>query len=163
MRVFAVTSAIFLLAACNGTTEPPPQAQKPDMTRSSSAPFGQIEPIEDSRSDQNAVQLGGVVLPLNFDHKVVYDRTSESKTGAMQRQVFVQALAATPTEVETHVRRSFADLGFELVKEAPSSGGKRFDFRDTTGQDVLVLIRPRLNGKDGDATPIGIAQFTFHD
>jgi hypothetical protein len=125
-------------------------------------PIEEEVPPKGSRVGPAKVQLGDVALFLNFDHKVVYNRTSEPKAGVTQRQIFVEALRATPAEVESQVRMSLTQAGFDLAKEVPSSGGKRLDFRNGDGRKMSVLIRPSLNGKQGMA-PRGIAQFTFRD
>lgn len=162
MRILSVILLVLLMAACNGPSESP-QAMPDAVSPPSSSQRVDEAPVAVVPEAGGAIQVVGTSLHLNFVHKVVYNRTSEPKPGVVQRQIFVQAFSASPGEVEADVVKALADAGFSVARQAPSSGGKRFDFRDSSGRKVSVLIRASLSAKKDKENPPGIAQFTFRD
>lgn len=160
MRILAMALVVLLVAACNGPSESPQAlpdvASPPSSMQIDEAPVAVPVAV-------GAIQVGSTSLGLNFAHRIVYNRTTEPKPGVVQRQIFAQALSASPEEVEADVVKALTAAGFSIAKQMPSSGGKRFDFRDDSGRKVSVLIRASLNAKQGEANPPGIAQFTFRN
>lgn len=147
MRILAMATAVLLLAACSGPSEPVQGAvdgEKPAATAATPVP----QPTSQDAITAAVATLGGKV-------KVRYDRVGKNADGAEERQVFMEVVSGTVKEAETIMAAQLTTAGYKQGHRFEDGNGARQLYRTRTGLPIRSLARPKGVGpalKDPQAT-----------